>query len=67
MFWTNLILLAAFLAMIGGFIWLFRDGDAGGIKPVIVPLEKEQDDGDGVRITVIDTSASNTSSDKHAT
>ena len=35
MFATNLVLILAFVGMIVGAIWLFRDGEGVGPKPVI--------------------------------
>jgi hypothetical protein len=35
MFWTNIFLGLAFVAMIAGFVWLFRDGEGPAPKPGI--------------------------------
>jgi hypothetical protein len=50
MFWTNVFLGLAFLAMVGGFVWLFRDGEGPAPRPAIVrkrepaPDDDSQDD-----------------------
>jgi hypothetical protein len=36
MFWTNVFLGLAFLAMIAGFVWLFRDGEGPAPRPGIM-------------------------------
>jgi len=36
MFWTNVFLALAFLAMIVGFVWLFRDGEGPAPQPAIM-------------------------------
>ncbi|NEX15703.1 MAG: hypothetical protein C1943_03440 [Halochromatium sp.] len=36
MFWTNVFLALAFLAMIVGFVWLFRDGEGPAQQPAIM-------------------------------
>lgn len=36
MFWTNVFLALAFIAMIGGFVWLFRDGEGPAPQPGIM-------------------------------
>ncbi|MEA3639228.1 MAG: hypothetical protein VBE63_04705 [Lamprobacter sp.] len=36
MFWTNIFLALAFIAMIGGFVWLFRDGEGPAPQPGII-------------------------------
>ncbi len=36
MFWTNVFLALAVIAMIGGFVWLFRDGEGPAPQPGIV-------------------------------
>lgn len=35
MFWTNVMLGLAFVAMIAGFVWLFRDGEGPAPQPAI--------------------------------
>lgn len=44
MFATNLVLLLAFIAMIAGFVWLFRDGEGAAVRPTIVRKRPPQDD-----------------------
>jgi hypothetical protein len=50
MFWTNVFLGLAFLAMIAGFIWLFRDGEGPAPGPGIMrkrePPPRDPTDGD---------------------
>lgn len=36
MFWTNVFLALAFVAMIAGFVWLFRDGEGPAPQPGIM-------------------------------
>ncbi|MBK5941999.1 hypothetical protein CCR96_22705 [Halochromatium roseum] len=36
MFWTNVFLVLAFVAMIAGFVWLFRDGEGPAPQPAIM-------------------------------
>ena len=36
MFWTNVFLGLAFVAMIAGFVWLFRDGEGPAPGPAIM-------------------------------
>ncbi len=36
MFWTNVFLALALIAMLGGFVWLFRDGEGPAPQPGIV-------------------------------
>ncbi|MBK1617789.1 hypothetical protein CKO42_04830 [Lamprobacter modestohalophilus] len=36
MFWTNVFLILAFVAMIAGFVWLFRDGEGPAPQPAIM-------------------------------
>lgn len=36
MFWTNVFLGLAFVAMIAGFVWLFRDGEGPAPQPAIM-------------------------------
>lgn len=36
MFWTNVFLVLAFIGMIGGFVWLFRDGEGPAPQPGIM-------------------------------
>jgi len=43
MFATNLVLLLAFIAMIAGFVWLFRDGEGAAVRPTIVRKRRGQD------------------------
>jgi hypothetical protein len=35
MFWTNVFLALAFIAMVAGFVWLFRDGEGPAPRPGI--------------------------------
>jgi hypothetical protein len=46
MFWTNLILVIAFLAMIAGLVWVLWEDDDGGPGP----LQWRRARGDRVRI-----------------
>jgi hypothetical protein len=46
MFWTNVFLVLAFVAMLAGFVWLFRDGEGPAPKPGIMrksTVQPEQD------------------------
>jgi hypothetical protein len=36
MFWTNVFLVLALVAMIAGFVWLFRDGEGPAPQPGIM-------------------------------
>lgn len=36
MFWTNVFLALAFIAMVAGFVWLFRDGEGPAPRPGIM-------------------------------
>jgi len=36
MFWTNVFLGIAFIAMVAGFVWLFRDGEGPAPRPGIM-------------------------------
>lgn len=56
MFATNLILILAFVAMIVGFIWLFRDGEGPARGPAVLQ-EPEDDDAPAVPRVERDDSA----------
>ncbi len=58
MFWTNLILIIAFLAMVAGLIWVLWEDDNGGPGPLqwrrargdrirIAPKDSDNDGADG--------------------
>lgn len=44
MFWTNMFLGLAFIAMLAGFVWLFRDGEGPAPKPAIMRRQERQRD-----------------------
>ncbi len=46
MFWTNVFLGIAFIAMIAGFVWLFRDGEGPAPQPGIMRKPDAQGDAD---------------------
>lgn len=46
MFWTNVFLGLAFLAMVAGFVWLFRDGEGPAPRPAIVRKRESPPDDD---------------------
>jgi hypothetical protein len=54
MFATNLVLLLAFVAMIAGAVWLFRDGEGIGPKP---PIKGRGRKHGGQQIRIVDTEA----------
>jgi hypothetical protein len=46
MFWTNVFLGLAFVAMIAGFVWLFRDGEGPAPRPGIMRKREPGPNGD---------------------
>jgi hypothetical protein len=56
MFATNLVLLLAFVAMIAGAVWLFRDGEGKDPKASL-PNDDDDNAGQGRRVRVIDADA----------